>query len=92
MTKKKLLIFGAGEAGKEVLNSIIKDINKLKEDALTLYKNSESKRQADNVVKNIQALNKDWKEINLAKANAEANRPLYSNHNNNNNHHNYHNH
>ena len=28
MNKKKLLIFGAGEAGREVLNSIIKDINK----------------------------------------------------------------
>ena len=27
MTKRKLLIFGAGEAGREVLNSIIKDIN-----------------------------------------------------------------
>lgn len=29
MNKKKLLIFGAGEAGREVLNSIIKDINKI---------------------------------------------------------------
>ena len=29
MIKRKLLIFGAGEAGREVLNSIIKDINKI---------------------------------------------------------------
>ncbi len=29
MDKKKLLIFGAGDAGRELLNSIIKDINKI---------------------------------------------------------------
>lgn len=32
MNKKKLLIFGAGEAGREILNSIVKDINKFNVD------------------------------------------------------------